>query len=194
VSEVSSESNSRIGQAILDFLSKVPSTTEAAHATPRDRARSIASAAALRAAVASGTLALPPGPAGLVTILPDLVSVWRIQAKMVADIAGAFDKAGAISREQMLYCMFRHSAAQAVRGLVVQIGERYLVRPAGRRVLDSAVAMIGSRLARRVIAKSAGRWLPVIGALGVAGYAYYDTAQVAATATSFFERDATADL
>jgi hypothetical protein len=31
--------------------------------------------------------------------------------------------------------------------------------------------------------------LPVVGALGVAGYAYYDTAQVAATAISLFEKD-----
>jgi hypothetical protein len=42
---------------------------------------------------------------------------------------------------------------------------------------------------QQMIAKSAARWLPVIGALGVGGYAYYDTAQVGATATKLFAND-----
>ena len=40
-----------------------------------------------------------------------------------------------------------------------------------------------------MIAKSVARWLPVVGSLGVAGYAYYDTAQVGATAIELFDGD-----
>jgi hypothetical protein len=178
----------RIASVILDFVSKTPKTAELANPSPRERARAIANRAALQASAVSGTLALPPGPAGLLTIVPELVAVWRIQAGMVADIAGAFGKTN-VMREQMLYCMFRHSAAQAVRDLVVRAGERYLVRKASLRVIEAAAARIGIRLTRRVIAKSVSRWLPVVGALGVAGYAYYDTAQVASTAIALFERE-----
>jgi hypothetical protein len=179
----------RIAQAILDFLSEIPASTEPPVASPSERARRIANVAARRASTVSGALALPPGPAGLVTILPELVAVWRIQAQMVADIAGAFGKTGTLSREQMLYCLFKHSAAQAVRDLVVRGGERYLVRHASVRVVQGAAAKIGVKVTQRAIAKSVSRWLPVVGVLGVAGYAYYDTAQVAATAMSFFEKD-----
>lgn len=179
----------RIGKAVLDFLSTVPSSTELASSAPKERARAIANASALRASAVSGTLALPPGPAGLLTILPELVTVWRIQAQMVADIAGAFDKSGALSREQMLYCLFKHSASQAVRDLVVRIGGRQLIQQASLRAIQVAVAKIGVKVSQRAIAKSVSRWLPVIGALGVAGYAYYDTAQVAATAIALFEKD-----
>jgi len=124
-----------------------------------------------------------------VTIVPELVAVWRIQAQMVADIAAAFGKTGTLSREKMLYCLFKHSAAQAVRDLVVRGGERYLVRHASVRVVQAVAAKIGVKVTQRAIAKSVSRWLPVVGVLGVAGYAYYDTAQVAATAMSFFEED-----
>jgi hypothetical protein len=179
----------RIAQAILDFLSEIPASTEPPVASPSERARRIANVAARRASTVSGALALPSGPAGLVTILPELVAVWRIQAQMVADIAGAFGKTGTLSREQMLYCLFKHSAAQAVRDLVVRGGERYLVRHASVRVVQGAAAKIGVKVTQRAIAKSVSRWLPVVGVLGVAGYAYYDTAQVAATAMSFFEKD-----
>ena len=68
--------DSAIARAILDFLSKIPSTDEHEAADPLSRARSIASNAALKASIVSGSLALPPGPAGIVTILPDLVTVW----------------------------------------------------------------------------------------------------------------------
>ena len=181
-----SDPAARIARAVLEFVSRIPDTTEPPSDSPGERARTIANAAALRASAASGTLALPAGPLGLLTILPDLHVVWRIQTQMVADIAGAFGQAGTLSREQMLYCLFRHSAAQAVRDLVVRVGERYLVKRASLRVVQAAAAKIGVKVAQRAIAKAVGRWLPLVGALGVAGYAYYDTAQVAATAISLF--------
>jgi hypothetical protein len=93
----------------------------------------------------------------------------------------------------MLYCLFKHTAAQAVRDLVVRVGERYLVRRAGLRVVQDVAAKVGVRVTQRAIVTSVSRWLPVIGIVGVAGYAYYDTAQVGATAISFFEKPVVSD-
>lgn len=181
----------RVAEAILGFLSEVPTTSEPLNVSPKDRALQIARAAARNACAISGAFALPPGPAGLVTILPDLVAVWRVQAQMVADIAGAFGKSAVLSREQMLYCLFKHTAAQAVRDLVVRVGERYLVRRGSLRVVQAVAAKVGVKVTQRAIATSVSRWLPVVGIVGVAGYAYYDTAQVGATAISFFEKEVT---
>src|SRR6187402_1905030 len=107
-------------QALLDFISNIPSTSEQASSNPKGRARGVAMHASLTSSALSGTLALAPGPAGIATILPDLIGVWKIQAQMVADIAGAFGKTAFLTQEQMLYCLFRHAAAQAVRDLVVR--------------------------------------------------------------------------
>jgi hypothetical protein len=183
----------RIAEAILGFLSEIPTTSEPLNPSPKDRARHIASTAARKACTISGALALPPGPAGLVTILPDLVAVWRVQAQMVADIAGAFGQSAALSREQMLYCLFKHTAAQAVRDLVVRAGERFLVRTASVRVVQGVAGKVGIKVTQRAMATSVSRWLPVVGIVGVAGYAYYDTAQVGATAISFFENPVVSD-
>ena len=105
---------------------------------------------------------------------------------MVADIAGAFGQRASLTREQMLYCLFRHAAAQVVRDLVVRAGERVLVRRLPLRMLQQVVRMIGVRVSQRIIGRGVSRWLPVIGALGVAGYAYYDTGQVAHTTIELF--------
>lgn len=179
----------RVANVILDLISRIPSTDEPASASPNDRARGIASVAALKASAISGTMALPHGLVGLLTILPELRTVWRIQAQMVADIAAAYGKSASLSREQMLFCLFKATAAQAVRDLVVRVGERYLVRRANLRVLQRTANAVGLKVTQRVVAKSVSRWLPVVGVLGVAGYAYYDTAQVAGTAIDLFEKE-----
>jgi hypothetical protein len=176
-----------LAKAIFDVVAAVPKTTEQAGDTPRERARAIQTTASLKAAAISGTLALPSGPLGLAVILPDLISVWLIQAKMVADIAGAYGQSAHLSQEHMIYCLFRHAAAQVVRDLAARVGRRVVVRRATIQALQTMAKQLGIKVSKQVIAKSAARWLPVVGSIGVAGYAYYDTAQVAATATELFD-------
>jgi hypothetical protein len=170
-------------------LSEIPTTTEPESHTPEERAREIGRHAAMKAAMLSGGLALPPGPLGYVTILPDLLGIWRIQSQMVADMAGAFGKTAYLSREQMLYCLFRHVAAQAMRDIVVRIGERILIRRPALRIGTHLLQRIGIRMTRRLAGSAIARWLPIVGALGVGAYAYYDTGQVADTAIGLFRRE-----
>jgi len=178
----------RLGQAILEIAGHVPSTTEHRVRGPHERAEAIASAAANRAAFAAGTLALPPGPLGWLTIVPELVAIWRIQRQMVADIAGAYGVSAELTRSHMLYCLFRHAAAQALRDIGVQVGARLLIREAPLRVIERVAAKIGVSLSKRVAGRGIARWLPLIGAVGVGAYAHYDTRQVARTAIALFSQ------
>jgi hypothetical protein len=175
--------------AILEVLSHIPSTREHQGATPAARAQAIARSAARRSAAVSGSLSLPPGPVGWLTIIPDLTMVWRIQSQMVADIAGAFGKDAFLGHEQMLYCLFRHAAAQSVRGIAVRAGERILIKRAPAVALETVVRKIGLPVAKRIAGRGISRWLPVVGAAGVAGYAYYDTMRVAATTIELFKAE-----
>ncbi|WP_426661545.1 hypothetical protein [Rhodanobacter aciditrophus] len=181
------EEASRITQAILDFVSRIPDSTVDGTADPRAQARQIAARAAQRAALTAGTLALPPGPLGWLTLLPELVTIWKLQAQMVSDIAAAYGRHAELGREQMLYCLFRHTAAQAFRDLVVRMGDRLLFRRMSQTVVERIAKQLGVKLSRRALGEGASRWLPVIGALGVGAYAYYDTGQVAATAIELFD-------
>jgi hypothetical protein len=179
----------KISEAILGFVAHVPKSKRHKSDDPEENARAIANESAAKSALAAGTMALPPGPLGLLTILPELVSVWRIQAQMVSDIAAIYGKEASLTREQMIYCLFRHSAAQAVRDLVARVGERFLVRRASLRAFQGIAQKIGVRITQRVIGKGLSRWVPLLGAVGVAGYAYYDTAKVAQTAIELFRKE-----
>jgi len=184
-----SDPGHRIAEVILDVVGRVPGTDEHKSSDPAKRARLIGNSAAARAAMAAGSLALPPGPLGWLTILPELIVVWRIQAQMVADIAGIYGKQAHLTREQMLYCLFRHTAAQAARDLIVRVGERYLIQRVSLRTLQSVAERVGIRITQQTIGKGISRWLPVIGALGVGAYAFYDTGQVARTAVELFKHE-----
>ena len=177
----------RITEAILDFVSQVPDSKIASSQDPASEARRLANRAAQRAALTAGSLALPPGPLGWLTLLPELIAIWKIQAQMVSDIAAAYGHHASLGREQMMWCLFRHTAAQAFRDLVVRMGDRLVFRRMSYGVVERVAKQIGIKLTQRTLSKGVSRWLPVIGALGVGAYAYYDTGQVASTAIEMFE-------
>ena len=176
----------RLTHTILEIAGNVPDTDEHKVHGPERRARAIAGAAANKAALTAGTLALPPGPLGWLTILPELTYIWRIQSQMVADIAGAYGASAGLTRSHMLHCLFRHAAAQALRDIGAQVGARLLIQDVPLRVIERTASKIGVSVSKRIAGQGIARWLPVIGAVGVGAYAYYDTAQVARSAIALF--------
>lgn len=180
--------HSRIAQTILDAIAHIPDTDERKSRTPREQARKIASAAAAKAGLSAGALATPPGLAGMLTLIPELFTVWRVQTKMIADIAGIYGQTLKLTREQMLYCLFKATAPAAVGALVVIIGESVLVRRPTLSVIQKIAEKVGIKVTQSLLGKSIARWLPLIGALGVGAYTYYETGRVAQTAIDLFEK------
>jgi hypothetical protein len=180
-------------ESITGAIARIPTTEMTESRMPAESARTIARQASLKAAAAAGTLGLPVGPLGWLTILPEMMKVWQIQTQMVADLAGVYGQTACLSREQMTYCLFRHGAAMAVRDLVVRMGGRYLVRQVSLQTFQVIAKKIGIQVTQRALGKALSRWVPVVGAVGVAGYAYFDTAQVAKTAIELFEKGVETD-
>ena len=179
----------KLFRILFKVIHEIPTSTEKETSEALIRSRKRISEASFKAAAISGALALPSGPLGWLTILPDLAAIWRLQAQMVADIGGAFGKKGKLTEESMIYCLFRHATAQVVRDLVTRMGERVVVQRGSLRVAKNVLESIGIKLIHRVARGGLWRLLPAIGALAVAGYAYYDTEQVGQTAIEFFSKD-----
>jgi len=186
VSTAPDENSGVLQDLLVDLVSKIPTSRESENDDPLSRSREIARNAALRAASVSGVLALPPGPLGMAAILPDLLEVWRIQKQLVADIAAAYGKSALLTKEMMVFCLFKHGAAMLMRDIAVRAGQRLLVRRVTLRTLQSALRKIGVRITQKVIAKSIAKYVPFVGAVAIGGYAYYDTSKVAATAIDAF--------
>ena len=173
--------------AIVDLVVQVPPSDEAAQTQPAVRAHAIARTAARRASLLAGSLSLPPGVLGWVTVLPEMVGVWKLQAQMVADIAAVYGQHHRLRREHLLYCLFKQISAQLFRDLAVRMGERVVVRPTTQKVLQVLAQKLGVALAGAALRKGASRFVPLLGAVSVGAYAYYDTLQVANNAVALFE-------
>ena len=193
VPEPTTDDSRPIARAIFDLVLRVPSTKEQAVANPGARAHAIGRSTARRASLLAGSMSLPPGFLGWLTVLPELLGVWRLQAQMVSDIAGVYGKSAVVNKEQMLYCLFKHFGAQLFRDVVVRAGERVLIRPATFAILQPLVQKLGVKISQSVVSKSAARFVPLIGAVGVGAYAYYDTTQVAKTAMELFASELVID-
>lgn len=164
------------------MLADIPPAVAGPSENPDEAARSIARRAAKRAALLSGSLALPPGPLGLVTVLPDLYLIWRTQRQMVSDVFGVHGRDGELTRSHMLYCLFRHAASHVLRDVAVRSGQRLVVHQLSKEALRSALGAVGVTVSQRVAGTAAGRWIPLAGAAAVSAYAYWDTMQVASSA------------
>jgi hypothetical protein len=183
----------QLSDAIFDLVLQVPTSHEQALDQPAQRAHAISRSAARNASLIASSLSLPPGFLGWLTVLPELIGVWKLQAQMVSDIATVYGKQKTLGREQLLYCLFKHVSAQLFRDVVVRVGERVVVQQTSLKILQSLAQQLGVKLTKTIISKSAARFVPLLGAVGVGAYAYFDTLQVAKTAVALFEQDIVID-
>lgn len=184
--ELSQPTQNPLFRALENLALSIPSSAEPESANPRLRAAEIVKVAGLKAGAMSATLALPPGPAGMLTVIPDLIKVWQIQQQMVADVAACFGKSSQLNRQMMVYCLFRHGAAMLLRDVVARVGERLIVKQASLRIIQQTLKQIGIHVTQKAVGKTLSRWLPVVGPILIGGYSMMDTRKVGKTAIDAF--------
>jgi hypothetical protein len=181
-----------VAGVIERVISEVPAPHTRRVSDAVREAERVARDAAQKAAVISGSLALPPGPLGMLTVLPDLYLIWRVQRQMVADIFALHGREAELTRTHMLYCLFRHMASQVARDIVVRAGQRVIVEQLSAGAIASLLKTLGVSVTQRIAGTAASRWVPVVGAAAVGAYAYWDTQQVAKSARRLLEKPAPA--
>ena len=172
-----------------DLATGIPPSSEPLSAKPKERAREIVRVAGLKAGAMSAGFALPPGPMGMLTVIPDLLKVWQIQQQMVADVAACFGKSVQLNRQMMVYCLFRHGAAMLLRDVVARVGQRIIVKQSSLRVMQNILRRIGVQVTQKAVGKTLSRWVPIVGPIVIGGYSLIDTRNVGKTAIDTFERE-----
>lgn len=175
-------------RVLENLVMSVPSSKELPSETPEARAQEIVRLASLKAGMFSAGLAIPPGPAGMLTVIPDLLQVWHIQRQMVSDIAACFGKSAQLNQQMMVYCLFRHGAAMLARDFLVRVGERMILKRGSLQVIQKVLHRVTIKMTQRAIGKSISRWVPVIGPVVVGGYSLLDTRSVGKTALGTFSQ------
>ncbi len=156
---------------------------------PGDMADSLIQNACFKTGLVSATCSLPPGPLGLLTIIPELMMIYRIQGQLVMDIAALHGKEAQVTKELLLYCIFKHGSAQVFRKVIEESSLRILVRPTTVKFFQSLLEKVGLMVTRSILRKQFARWIPVLGAIVTGGFAFMDTKKVGILSKEVFSKE-----
>lgn len=173
------------------IVTEIPESDEFTSSSPYARAHALCEEAAKATAKISGKFALTPGPVGLSTLIPDMMAMWEIQRQLVADIASVYGRSSSLGREQMLWCLVKHSAVQTFRDVLYRTGERVFTHPLSLRFMRKLATVNGLHVSPSDMGRAVSSFLPLVGASAVTWYAYRDTKRVGAAAIALFDREIT---
>ena len=177
----------KLSKLLFELITDIPESLYTPSEDSDEKIKKIIRQASLKAATVSATLSVPAGVTGVLTSIPDIAAIWRIQAQLVSDIAATYGKFAQLSREAMVWCLFRHSAAQLVRDIAVRTGSRIVVQKLSFAALEALLRKIGLKVSTKFLGKIALRAIPAIGAVGNGAYSFYDTTEVGKTAAAYFK-------
>ncbi len=133
----------------------------------------------------SGASGLVPGPFGMLAVVPEIIAVTRNQIAMVYDIGVACGKEDSIDKE-LLMGIFVSATGSAVIGIFTYRGGQLLVKRASLRVIQKLVTILGGKITQQVLKAAIAKWLPVVGAAGMAAWSKYSTDEIAKKAVEIF--------
>ena len=156
---------------------------------PSEIIESLIQSAALKSAAVSATLSLPPGPFGWLTVIPELFFIYRIQGHLIKDVATLYGRDAKLTKELMLYCMFKHGGSHLFRRVVEEASARVIIRPSTIGFFEMILTKIGIRVSKKFIQGGLIRWIPLIGAALTGSFAYLDTRNVGKTANEMLAKE-----
>lgn len=118
--------------------------------------------AAQRAFKISTALGLVPGPIGMVTILPEVAALAKLQINLVYRIARYHHKQKTVNREIILLIFGNVMGVGVGEMLARRVGTKLIVKSVNASVIRGVAKRIGSQIIDRAAERAVGRWLPML--------------------------------
>lgn len=183
------QASQQISNWLTQIVSEVPEPRLTGNPSEEAYVRQMIKHSAWKSSTVSAALAIPGGVTGLISALPDMAMVWRIQSQLISNIAAAHGKSTLVTREQMMWCMFRQFAVGMLKEVIVQQGSQFLVKRASDKVVKSVVGKIGQGVVRAQSTRLVGKVVPVLGSVSAGALTYYDTMRVGRNANRLYSSE-----
>lgn len=140
------------------------------------------------AAISSGLSALP-GMYGSLAVFPEIYLLIRLQSRMVKDIATLLGKESYLSKELILYCLFKENQIHFFDTSFRMIGTRLVIRPVSLNFLETIFYSSITMKGERAFPKSKKRLHSLLSLFVGGTMTYLDTQMVGTTANAIFLGD-----
>ena len=166
---------------LISMFAPEPSQVEVT-GTPEEMTRE----AARRTFAVSMAAGLAPGFFGVMTILPEIVSVTKIQIRLVHKIAGYYHAGASLDRTVLLLIFSEAIGLMVGKSLLRRVGARLVVTTLSTRLARRLAQQIGSRIIAKAVQKGVARWLPVVMAPVLAAFSRSMTLRIGRHAMKLF--------
>ncbi|MFH1466173.1 MAG: TerB family tellurite resistance protein [Pseudomonadota bacterium] len=136
----------------------------------------------------SGGVSLIPGPFGMAAAIPEIVAVMRNQLALIYEVGLAYGKKDVLTRE-LLAGVLMTALGTSAGTLLVMHGSKVLVKRVALRVFQRVILVLAGRVTQQILKSMISKWLPVIGAAGMAAWSNYLTRTIGKKAVEIMQRD-----
>jgi hypothetical protein len=174
------------GHWFADLLMKfAPTEVEVTGETPEE----MTSSASWKTFGISTAAALPPGPFGLATILPELMAVTKIQMNLIYAIAAYHKKEGKLNSTLVLLIFANEAGVEVGKAVAKQMGAKLIIKTLGSRSIRAIAQKIGIKITARITQKAVGRWIPFVLAPIFGAFSKAMTTRIGEEANRLFSQD-----
>ena len=147
------------------------------------------SSASWKAFTISTVAAIPPGPLGVMTILPELLAVTRIQIGLIFRIAEYYGKQATVNSTIVALILGNAAGIAIGRELTSTLHGKVIIRKIADVALQRFIANIGAKVLGRIIARVPIRLIPLLTAPVFGALSKTATTRIGEEAMMLFSQD-----
>jgi len=167
------------------LMSFAPSSVDIEGKTPDE----MTSSASWKAFWISTGAAIPPGPLGLATILPELMAITKLQMNLIYKIAAYYHKQGKVNKTIVMLIFANQVGLALGKQVVKRIGRRVIIRALGSKAIRPIAQRIATKIGARLAQKAIGRWIPFVLAPIFGAFSKSMTTDIGREADKIFSQD-----
>lgn len=181
---VETQSEKETGHWFFDLITMFtpPLSQVEVTGTPEEMTRE----AARRVFAVSMAAGLAPGFFGIMTILPEIIAVTKIQIQLVHKIARFYNAGASLDRTVLLLIFSEAVGLMMGKSLLRRVGARLVVTTLSTGLARRTASLVGARIVAKAVQKAVARWLPVLMAPVLAAFSKSMTMRIGHHATKLF--------
>ena len=175
------------GNWFLDLLMKLAPDADKTYkdATPEEMIRG----ASWKAFEISTGLGLIPGPVGMAVVLPEIITITKLQINLVCRIATHYEKRDTVNHTIILLIFGNALGVYAGKEVVEKIGSRLVVKTFTSQTMRMLAQKMGTKIGVMAVQRGVGRYIPFVLAPVFGAFSKSMTKKIGREAIRLFSRE-----
>lgn len=173
--------NSWFGNLLLEFK---PSNVDIEGKDPE----SMKSAACKKAFTLTTIASLPPGPLGIISIIPELIGLTKLQVNLVYSIAEYYHKEHQVNATILLMVFGNEAGIKFGSEIAGKQGSKYIVKALTSETVKKIAEKIGVKITARAATKAVVKFIPFVTAPILGYFSSGMTKKIGEYAINFFSQ------